>query len=127
MVQSRPVRVLVVDDDPSIRTLVVRALQRNGFSVEAAKDGVEALSRLESETFDLLVLDLMMPRLDGFAVVDELCKRELTPPMKIMIMTAASPSILRQVPRQRVAKIITKPFDLHTLIESAKGLSATAN
>jgi CheY-like chemotaxis protein len=122
MASQETFRVLVVDDDPAIRTLVVTALRRNGFSVEAAKDGVEALAQLENSRFDLLVLDLMMPRLDGFGVVDRLYQKGAEVP-KIMIMTAASPSVLRQVPKERVAKIITKPFDLSTLINSAKDLA----
>lgn len=122
MPSEKTPRVLVVDDDPAIRTLVVTALQRNGFEVEAARDGVEALAQLENAPFDLLVLDLMMPRLDGFGVVDRLAKKGTDVP-KIMIMTAASPSVLRQVPGERIAKIITKPFDLSTLISSAKDLA----
>jgi CheY-like chemotaxis protein len=122
MSAEKPARVLVVDDDPAIRTLVATALQRNGFFVEAAKDGVDALAQLENGHFDLLVLDLMMPKLDGFGVVDRLYQKGASVP-KIMIMTAASPSVLRQVPGERVAKIITKPFDLSTLINSAKDLA----
>lgn len=114
-------RVLVVDDEPSIRLLVARALEKKGFTVDSAVDGVEALQKLSDGAYDLLVLDLMMPRLDGLGVIEQLAQTDRPP--KVLIMTAASPSILYQIPRERVAGIITKPFDLGSLVESAEKLS----
>ena len=122
-------RVLVVDDDPAIRAMVRKALERHGFAVDTANDGVEALTRLEAGAYDLLVLDLMMPRLDGFGVLERLDDAETSAgsrPPKILIMTAAAPSILQRLPQERVAAILTKPFDIAVLIESAKMLSAVA-
>lgn len=115
---EKQVRVLVVDDEPSIRLLVSRALERNGFATDAASDGVEALQKLENGQFDLLILDLMMPRLNGLDVIEQLTESAGRPP-KILVMTAASPSILRDLPVDRVQKIITKPFEIQTLIRSA--------
>lgn len=115
---NKQLKVLVVDDEPSILKLVSRALQKNGFETEVASDGVEALTKLEAARFDLLILDLMMPRMNGFDVIEQLSENGERPP-KILIMTAASPSILQDLPVDRVEKIITKPFELQTLIRSA--------
>ena len=115
---EKQIKCLVVDDDPSIRLLVQRALQKSGFEAATAADGVEALRMLEENEFDLLILDLMMPRLNGFDVVERLSSNASTTP-KILIMTAASPNVLRDLAVDRVGKIISKPFELQTLISSA--------
>ena len=65
-------RLLLVDDDPSIRTLLTRILERHGFEVTSATDGVEAIETLQTDHFDGMVLDLMMPRVDGFGVIEHL-------------------------------------------------------
>ena len=59
-------KILVVEDDKVVRTLLVRLLEKNGFTVFEAEDGLFALKALEGQAFDLLLLDVMMPRLDGF-------------------------------------------------------------
>ena len=111
-------RVLVADDDPAIRMLVARVLVRQGYDVSTAFDGADAIAQLEQNRYDLLVLDLMMPRVDGIGVIAHLQSRgEAKPP--ILVMTAAAPDILRRLPKERIAKIITKPFDLDELMRDA--------
>jgi two-component system response regulator MprA len=66
-----PVRILVVDDDRAVRESLRRSLSFNGYSVELAQDGREALDRIATDRPDALVLDVMMPRLDGL----EVCRR----------------------------------------------------
>lgn len=115
---SPRLRVLVTDDDPAIRTLVCRVFGRRNFEVVSASDGAEAIALLDAQQFDLLVLDLMMPRVDGIGVITHLEARGgSTPP--IIVMTAAVPDILRRLPRERVSSIITKPFDLEQLLREA--------
>ena len=112
-------RVLVADDDPAIRSLVARVLARRNYEVSTASDGADAIAQLDAGTFDLLVLDLMMPRIDGLGVISHLAKRpNNTPP--ILVMTAAAPDILRRLPHDRIAKIITKPFDIDQLLQYAE-------
>lgn len=123
MSNANSCRVLVVDDEPSIRLLVARALEKRGFDVDSATDGVEALQKLSEGHYDLLVLDLMMPRLDGLGVIENLSDTGRAP--KILIMTAASPTVFQQIPRERVDGIINKPFDLSSLIRSAQELSVS--
>jgi len=116
--ETSALRVLVADDDPAIRMLVARVLVRQGYDVSTATDGADAIAQLDQSSFDLLVLDLMMPRVDGLGVIAHLQNRgAATPP--ILVMTAASPDILRRLPHERIAKVITKPFDLEELMRDA--------
>src|SRR6476659_8954330 len=65
------VRILVVDDEPAIRALVARIAQRAGFDVDVARDGAEAIAKLDDAArFDVVILDLMMPIVDGYGVID---------------------------------------------------------
>jgi DNA-binding response OmpR family regulator len=108
--------VLVVDDDVAIRTLVTRLFARRGDKVQSAADGEAAISCLESDTFDLVVLDLMMPRTDGFGVLSYLEARQ-EPKPRVIVMTAAVPALVQRVPEELVIGVIAKPFDLSTLLD----------
>ena len=65
-------KILVVDDDPDIRDVLTLILESEGYKISVACDGVECLEKLEKERPDLMILDLLMPQLDGFAVYKEL-------------------------------------------------------
>jgi two-component system response regulator PilR (NtrC family) len=107
--------VLVVDDDVAIRTLVSRLFARRGDKVQSAADGEAAISSLEHYVFDLVVLDLMMPRTDGFGVLSYLQRRK-DPRPRVIVMTAAVPALVQRVPEDLVAGVIAKPFDLAALL-----------
>jgi CheY-like chemotaxis protein len=113
-------RVLVVDDDDSIRTLVARVFLRRGFEVETANDGAEAIAALDSAHYDLLLLDLMMPRIDGIGVIEHLAQRNGGERPSVVVMTAAVPDILRRMDRSQIAAVITKPFELNELVEAGE-------
>lgn len=116
-------RVLVVDDDDAIRMLVTHLFVRRGLTVVSAGDGAEALECLRDGQFDLLVLDLMLPRVDGIGVLNYLATAEVRPP--VILMTAASPSVLQAVPKQHIRTIISKPFELkYLLVEAESALAA---
>src|SRR5688572_9199824 len=68
-VADQRTRVLVVDDEPTLREVVCLNLRREGYLVETAADGLEALEMARARTHDLIVLDIMLPALDGFQVV----------------------------------------------------------
>lgn len=114
-------RVLVVDDDDAIRALVARVFQRRGFDVETATDGVEAIAALDAGDYDLMLLDLMMPRVDGIGVIDHLTKRDGDRPLPAtVVMTAATPDILKRLDRSAVTSVITKPFELADLLAAGE-------
>lgn len=112
-------KVLVADDDDAIRKLVTRLFERRGDTVENVSDGEEAIGRLSKETFDLLLLDLMMPRTDGLGVLAYLAERRAVSP-KVIVMTAAIPSLAASVPRSQVLAVVTKPFELTNLLRIAE-------
>jgi CheY-like chemotaxis protein len=110
--------VLVVDDDETIRVLLTHLFARRGDRVATARDGADAIARLSEEPFDLLVLDLMMPRVDGVGVLAWLRDRPAPKP-RVIMMTAASPSLAAAVPREQIAAMISKPFEISTLLRLA--------
>lgn len=106
--------VLVVDDEPTIRALVARIVERAGFEVEVARDGADAIGKLEQHPYDVLVVDLMMPVLDGYAVVDWV-KEHADPKPAVIVISAADSAALRRFDGAVVHSIIRKPFDVEVL------------
>jgi two-component system nitrogen regulation response regulator GlnG len=106
-------QVLIVDDDSSIRTLLRLVAERRGFSVDIAADGVEALRLLSERHYDLAIIDLMMPRVNGYELVDGIRRFERRP--TIVIATAMTDSLIGLLDAELVHSIIRKPFDIETL------------
>jgi CheY-like chemotaxis protein len=117
--------VLVADDDVAIRTLVTRVFMRRGDNVQSAVDGEAAIACLKAHRFDLIVLDLMMPRTDGFGVLAHLATMDGDRP-KIIVMTAAVPGLVDKVPPEMVFGVLGKPFDLQALVTLAENASASS-
>ena len=110
-------RVLVVDDDESIRVLIQRLLGKHGFMVETASDGGVALEKLSKENYDALVLDLMMPRVDGFTVLRQLISSKPELVAKTVVATAYPKDVAKRQ-LDEVCKVIIKPFDTSELVEA---------
>jgi CheY-like chemotaxis protein len=81
-------RILVVDDEPDVRELFNITLKMAGHNTDTAKDGVEAVDKLGSDVPDLILLDLMMPRLDGFGLLKHIRSEMDSTPMRVLIATA---------------------------------------
>ena len=116
---SLPGRVLVVDDEESIRILIQRLLSKHGFLVETASDGGVALDKLAQEKYDALVLDLMMPRVDGFTVLRQLIATNPDIVAKTVVATAYPKDVTRRQ-LDEVCKVIIKPFDTLQLVEAVR-------
>ena len=80
--------ILIVDDEPTARTLLRLILVRAGFKVVEARDGYEALTRLEEATVDLVLLDVMMPGIDGIEVCEKIRADEKTAVIPILLLSA---------------------------------------
>ena len=105
-------RVLIVDDDRAIRELLRTFLELDGWEVLEAEDGARALALARAEEPDAVVLDVMMPAVDGFDVLDGLRKTDSGRAMAIMMLTAKSrPSDVLQGTRLGADIYIAKPFD----------------
>ena len=108
-------KILVVDDDRATRHLARATLIKAGFSVRVAKDGVEALSRLRSGHFDLMLLDVWMPRMDGLGVLDRLKRGKGAPRVVVMTSDDAPETLLKAI-RQQAHQYIHKPVAPAALI-----------
>jgi len=107
-------RILVVEDDASIREVTAIGLTSAGFGVVTAPDGVEALERFRAEPFDLVLLDVMLPRLDGYEVCRQIRRSSTVP---IVMLTARSEAIDVVVGLEAGADdYVRKPFELPELI-----------
>lgn len=111
---SQEQRALVVDDDAGIRILVARVLARKGFEVDTACDGAEAIEKLLQHDYAVVTLDLMMPRIDGAAVVRYLVQHKPEKLGNVIVMTAFGAAALEKV-CPPVARFIEKPFDIDAL------------
>ncbi len=105
----------MVEDDPAIRRLVSMVLQRQGYTVETATDGVEAVLKLGLSDYDAIVLDLMMPNLDGFAFMNTLADNDPDRLRKIIVTSAASPTVIQERMKGQPFSVVPKPFDIHEL------------
>src|SRR5205807_2522282 len=115
-------RILLVDDEQSIQTLLSYPLRKEGYDVVQATDGRQALDRFEEQPFDLVVLDLMLPKVDGLEVCRRLRSRSSVP---IIILTAKSEEIDKVVGLEMGADdYITKPFSLREFSSRIWGDSA---
>ena len=106
-------RILLVDDEHAIQKLVAYPLRRDGYDVVAARDGREALDRFSAEPFDLVVLDVMLPRVDGIEVCRRLRARSQVP---IIMLTARDDEVDKVLGLEIGADdYITKPFSVREL------------
>ena len=106
-------QILIVDDDSSIRTLLRLVAERRGYTVDVAADGVEAMRLLSEWHYDLAIIDLMMPRLNGYELVDSLRRLDQRP--IVVIATAMTDSLIGLLDAEIVHSIIRKPFDIEIL------------
>jgi len=109
--------VLVVDDDPAIRGLVADALRDEGFSVDLAAHGREALEAVRARRPATIVLDLMMPIMDGFSFMEACHHEQLCDNVPIVVISAVHDA-LRRIHEVPVHACIAKPFDLDELIRT---------
>ena len=109
-------RVLLVDDDRQTRLKLTRDLEGGGFVVSQADGGRAALNMLQSESFDLVLLDLLMPEVDGYAVLAEMKANEMTRDIPVVIISAVENQENVEKCKQLGAKdYLTKPVDAATL------------
>jgi DNA-binding response OmpR family regulator len=117
-------RILLVDDDAEIREPVRMALAARGYDVIEAADGFEALVRAERDAPDLIVLDLVMPKRNGFAVLNRLCGTRPKSPRIIMVTANDEPKVREFAQSRGIKAFVPKPFDIDHLIETIEAVLA---
>jgi DNA-binding response OmpR family regulator len=121
-------RILIVDDDPGIRTLVGAILGEGGHETDTAENGIKALEKIASETPDLVVLDVMMPRMDGFMVLKQMSIAGLRDATRVLLLTART-SEADWVRGYRLGAdyFLSKPFDPDELTAAVQQLLALSS
>jgi two-component system alkaline phosphatase synthesis response regulator PhoP len=117
-----PYRALIVEDDPSIRKLVEKLLRRQHIEIETAQDGRTAIDKLRTNKYSVLVLDLMVPEVDGFEVIEFLKREQLRVP--VAVVSAVSQQALTKLDLDIVKLVISKPFDVDEFTRAIVGLCA---
>ncbi len=118
--ENTPARILIVDDEPSITEFVSYAMQKEGYVTEVASDGEEALHKIEQQHFDLFILDIMLPNIDGY----ELCRRiraKMSTP--ILFLSARDTELNKVVGLELGADdYLAKPFGVRELLARTRAL-----
>lgn len=118
---SEPKRVLVVDDDDSIRMTVAEALGFEGYEVITATNGAEALEQVRTARPDAVVLDLMMPTMDGWQFMAACRDEELCGGTPVLVMSAYR-NLTETAPSLIIDAYLAKPFDLTLLLDTVERL-----
>lgn len=121
----RKTPLLIVDDDRAVRRLLARVAERAGFDVDTAKDGLQALEMMQRKPYDIAIVDLMMPRLSGYELVQKIST--LSPRPVVIVATALMNGDVASLDDSMVRRVIKKPFDINAvanaLIETAKDIA----
>ena len=107
-------RILLAEDEHAMRHYLVRALEKAGYQVTGVENGIDALPLLESERFDLLLSDIVMPGMDGIELAQKCA--EVSPATRVMFITGFAAVSLRASREQPNARVLSKPFHLRDLV-----------
>lgn len=118
--ENSPARILIVDDEPSITEFVSYAMQKEGYQTETASDGEEALRKIEEQHFDLFILDIMLPGIDGYELCRRIRARMSTP---ILFLSARDTELNKAVGLELGADdYLAKPFGVRELLARTRAL-----
>jgi DNA-binding NtrC family response regulator len=119
-------KILIVDDDEAIRVMVEHVLRREKYEVDVARDGYEAIQKLADSDYNTILLDLMMPRIDGLGVLKYLEKNRPELGRSVIIMTANLPGAVEAVRKGKISHVLAKPFDLSQLLNEVRRCSSAS-
>ena len=117
-------RALVVEDDPAIRRLVEKLLTRRKVEIETVTDGNAAIDRLRTNRYSILILDLMVPGLNGFEIIEVVKREGIRVP--VAVVSAVSQQALTKLDLDVVKLVISKPFDVDEFTNAVLTLCAEA-
>ena len=110
---------LVIDDDRALRSLFSTLLSRKGFTVDLAGDGRVAFDQISRHTYSVILLDLMMPEVNGLELLERMQRDSPSLLKRVIVMTGAAQRQVERVDAKNVWDIIRKPFDIDHLVSSA--------
>lgn len=114
---TKKIKVLIIDDNEQITRMISTFLKLNGHICKISNDGIEGINMLSNEEFDVILLDLAMPELDGYEVLNRLNNKEIV--SKIIILTASnfSKQNMTKFKKYGISHIFQKPVDIDVLLE----------
>ncbi|MDP8266877.1 MAG: response regulator [Candidatus Aceula meridiana] len=115
-------KILVVDDEPDILKVIIFRLQKDGFEVKTASEGHQAMEIVRAEKFDLVLLDITLPGLNGYEICSQIKADENLKPIPVLFITASTPSegFQERVEQVNANGYVFKPFDYDALLEKIK-------
>ena len=119
------IRILLAEDDDAMRQYLARALERSGYDVVSVDRGTAAIPLIESDRFDLLLTDIVMPEMDGIELAQHTAK--VAPQTQVMFITGFAAVSLRAEENVPQAKLLSKPFHLKDLVREVDNLFGRAN
>ena len=108
------IRILLAEDDDAMRQYLARALERSGYDVVSVDRGTAAIPLIESDRFDLLLTDIVMPEMDGIELAQHAAT--IAPDMRVMFITGFAAVTLKAGKAMPQAKVLSKPFHLRDLV-----------
>jgi DNA-binding response OmpR family regulator len=113
---SRRFSALVVDDDPGLQGLFLTLLGRHGFAVDCAPNGRVAYEYLRRNTYSVIFLDLMMPDVNGFELLERIGRESPSILSRVIVVTGAAQPLVDEVDTRKIWALLRKPFDLDHLV-----------
>lgn len=112
-------KILIVDDEDDVRKSIAIVLEKQGYQIEEAEDGLEGIEKVNKEKFDLIILDVMMPKMSGWDVMKNILKDKKEYKGKIMFLSVVeiSDSRKKELVKDGAIDYITKPFDIEELVK----------
>ncbi|HEV8033762.1 response regulator [Yoonia sp.] len=118
--------ILAIDDSRTIRALLTATLEKAGFAVTTAVDGVDGVEKFQSANADLVITDVNMPNKDGFGVIEDIRQGAVNRAVPVLVLTTESGAALKERARKAGATgWIVKPFDDDALVSVIKRLTGT--
>jgi DNA-binding response OmpR family regulator len=121
--RSDPPRVLIVDDDPAVRDILAAVLRHEGWNADAVSDGERAIESLQLRPYDAMILDLLMPRVDGTGVIAYVREQKLK--MPVIVLSAVSK--MQELDPNVVTVAMQKPFEISELRVVIRALRDSQN
>jgi len=123
---SRTYSALVVDDDPGLQGFFLTLLSRHGFTVDCAPNGRVAFDYLKRGSYSVILLDLMMPEVNGLELIERLRRESPALLRRVIVMTGAAHPLIDEVDTSRIWGLIRKPFDIDELLAKLRSCARPA-
>ena len=123
---SRKPAALVVDDDTALQGLFNTLLAKNGFAVDGALNGRQAFECIRRGNYSVILLDLMMPEVNGFELLERLGRESPALLRRVIVMTGAAQRVVDELDTSKVWGLVRKPFDINELLTSARDCASGA-